>query len=212
MKLKRFFAVIFALIGIAVAAATVTVSLGNLDAEPNLLTPPLEARGRAVAMLDAVCAEDFAGASEYLLGKPGLGVDREPADPVGALIWKAFTNSLSYELEGACFATDDGLAQKVVLTCLDIDSVTAQLRERSRALLEERVTEAEDTAEIYDENNEYREEFVMAVLFDAAEQAIREDAREMTVELTLKLSYQDGQWWVIADNALLNAISGGILY
>ena len=33
-----------------------------------------------------------------------------------------------------------------------------------------------------------------------------------TVELTIQISYQDGSWWVIADNALLDAISGGILY
>ena len=34
----------------------------------------------------------------------------------------------------------------------------------------------------------------------------------MTVDLTVKLSYQDGKWWVVADEALYNAISGGILY
>lgn len=212
MKVKRIFAVLFALIGAAAAALAVTVSLRNLNKEPVLLTPPMEARGRAVAMLDAVCAADYTGASELLLGQPGLGVDREPADPVGTMIWDAFTDSMSYELVGACFATDDGLAQKVEFTCLDIDSVTEKLRERSQALLEARVAEAKDTSEIYDENNEYREDFVMDVLADAARDAIREDAREMTVELTLKLRYQDGQWWIVADNALLSAISGGILY
>jgi len=28
----------------------------------------------------------------------------------------------------------------------------------------------------------------------------------------VNLSYQDGKWWVVADEALLDAISGGILY
>lgn len=90
--------------------------------------------------------------------------------------------------------------------------MTVNLKERSQTLLEQRVAEAVDVSEIYDENNEYREDFVMAVLRSAVEDALKEDARKMTVELTVKLSYQDGSWWVVADEALLDAISGGILY
>ena len=52
----------------------------------------------------------------------------------------------------------------------------------------------------------------MNVLYDAAEQALREDSASMTVSLTLNLKYQDGRWWVIADSELLDAVSGGILY
>ena len=147
-----------------------------------------------------------------MLGKPSLGVDREAADRVGVLIWDAFGDSVSYELVGECYTTADGLAQDLTVTTLDIKSVTAQLRSRSQALLEQRVAEAEDTADIYDEKNEYREDFVMDVLYDAAVQALEEDAVEKTVELTIKLSYSDGSWWVIADENLLSAISGGILY
>lgn len=95
---------------------------------------------------------------------------------------------------------------------MDVTSVTVNLKERSQTLLEQRVAEAVDVSEIYDENNEYREDFVMAVLRSAVEDALKEDARKMTVELTVKLSYQDGSWWVVADEALLDAISGGILY
>ena len=51
-----------------------------------------------------------------------------------------------------------------------------------------------------------------AVLLDAAKDAIREDAAEKTLELTVYLNYQNGDWWVIADAALLDAISGGVLY
>ena len=78
--------------------------------------------------------------------------------------------------------------------------------------LEQRVLDAVDVSEIYDENNEYREDFVMSVLKDAVADALEEDAKKMTVELTVNLSYQNGKWWVVADEALLDAISGGILY
>ena len=90
--------------------------------------------------------------------------------------------------------------------------MTDVLRERSQAMLQQRVDEAEYMDEVFDEDHQYREDFVMDVLYDAACKALEEDAKTMTTELTLNLIYQDGQWWIIADRVLLDAISGGILY
>ena len=212
MKLKRVLSAVCAIIGLFAAAAGVYFSLSARNSTPVLLTPPTAATNRVTGMMDAICQGDYERARTYILGNPGLGVDREASDRVGVLIWNAFIDSLTYQLEGACYATDDGLAQNVTMSCLDVTSVTANLRERSQTLLEQRVQAAEDTSEIYDENNEYREDFVMNVLYDAAEQALREDSASMTVSLTLNLKYQDGRWWVIADSELLDAVSGGILY
>lgn len=210
--MKKVFAAVFAVIGICAAAAAVYIGANFTDREPQLLTPPTVARSKVVTLMDAVCEGDYDLASQAILGTPSLGVDREADGEVGALIWNAFQDSLSYELVGECYTTDDGLAQDVTITGLDIESVTVNLRQRSQTLLEQRVQEAEDTSEIYDENNDYREDFVMDVLYDAAVQALAEDAVEKTVSLTIKLSYSGGSWWVVADNGLLDAISGGILY
>ena len=212
MMIKRLFAALFAAVGIASAAAAIYIGLNCTDQNPQLLTQPTVARNRVVMMMNAVCDGDYEQASQNILGTPGLGVDREAADPVGGLIWDAYQKSLSFELVGDCYTTEDGLAQNVVLTGLDIESVTVNLKERSQSLLEQRVQNADDISEVYDENNEYLESFVMDVLYEAAQQALEEDAMERTVELTIKLRYQDGSWWVVADNALLDAISGGILY
>ena len=210
--MKKFLAVILCLVGLCAAAAAVYLSTQFMDANPILLTPPDEAKNRVVAMMDAVCQGDYAEASQSILGTPSLGVDREAGSDVGIIIWEAFQESMSYELVGECYTTEQGLAQNVTFTCLDITSVTEQLRDRSQVMLEQRVAEAENVSEIYDDNNEYREDFVMDVLYDAATDALKENTREMTVELTIRLSYQDGSWWVVADEALLDAISGGILY
>ncbi len=212
MKLRKVLAAFCAAIGIFLAGFTVATSLRSLNASPVLLTPPYDAQSRVVAMMDAICDGDYQGASQVILGTPSLGLDREAADQVGVLIWNAFADSLTYELDGTCYATDDGLAQNVTMQCIDLTTVTSTLRQRSQTLLQERVEAADDISEVYDENNDYREDFVMRVLYDAAVQALKEDAKEMTVHLTLNLSYQDGKWWVIADNELLDAISGGILY
>ena len=210
--MKKFLALILAVISLCTAAAAVHLSIAYKNSDPILLTPPDVPRGKVVAMMDAVCRGDYEQAGSVIYGTPDLGVNREAADQVGVLIWEAFEESLSYELVGECYPTEQGLAQNVTLTCLDVTSVTASLRERSQKLLEQRIAEAEDVSEIYDENNEYREDFVMEVLYDAAKDALREDARQKQVELTVNLSYQDADWWVIADEALLDAISGGVLY
>ena len=210
--MKKILAAVFAVVGICAAAAAVYIGVNCTDRKPELLTPPTVARSKVVALMDAVCEGDYELASQAILGNPSLGVDREASGNVGAMIWNAFQDSLSYELVGECYTTEDGLAQDVTVTSLDIESVTVNLRQRSQTLLEQRVQEAENTAEIYDENNEYREDFVMTVLYDAAVQALEEDAVVQTVSLTIKLVYSNGSWWVVADNALLDAISGGILY
>lgn len=210
--MKKFLAVILGLVGICTAAAAVWLSTQVLDTKPILLTPPDAARSEVVALMDAVCDGDYAAASQSIYGMPNLGVDREAGSEVGILIWDAFSSSMSYELKGDCYPTAQGLAQDVQITCLDISSVTVNLKERSRVLLEACVAEAEDVTEIYDENNEYREELVMDVLYEAVEDALVEDARSMHMEVTVNLVYQDGKWWAMADEALLDAISGGILY
>ena len=210
--LKVIASILLTVVGLSAAAAAVYLCTQFVDAKPMLLTPPDVARSKVVMLMNAVSEGDYEEASQAIYGTPSLGVDREAADEVGVLIWEAFQGSISYELLGECYTTEQGLAQDVSITCMDVTSVTVNLKERSQTMLEQRVTEAEDVSEIYDENNEYREDFVMEVLRDAVEDALEEDARNMTMELTVNLSYQDGKWWVVADEALLDAISGGILY
>ena len=43
---------------------------------------------------------------------------------------------------------------------------------------------------------------------DAVTQALAEDAQTVTRNVTLSLIYQDGAWWVVPDQALLQTISG----
>ena len=210
--IKYLFSFLLAAVGLSAAAAAVYLSVEFVDAKPILLTPPDAARSKVIMLMNAVSEGDYEEASQTIYGTPDLGVDREAADEVGVLIWNAFQGSVTFELLGDCYTTEQGLAQDVSITCLDVTSVTENLKTRSQELLELRVEEAADVSDIYDENNEYREDFVMEVLRSAVVDALEEDAKTMMVELTVNLSYQDGKWWVVADEALLDAISGGFLY
>ena len=51
-------------------------------------------------------------------------------------------------------------------------------------------------------------ELVDQALNDAVTQALSEDAQTVTRDVTLGLIYQDGAWWVVPDQALLQIISG----
>ena len=210
MKLSKIFAVVFGLIGVIVAAATIGVSFYSIQAEPVLVEIPEAAVEEVVTMMDAFCQGDYESAQASLYGTVNLGVDREPSDEVGALIWQAFESSLHYELVGECYATDSGVAQNVRITTMDISSVTAYIEANTKALLEERALAVQDYNEIFDENDEYKDEFVNSVLMETVEAAIAQATTRET-EVTLNLIHVDGQWWIISTNDLLSAVSGGIV-
>ena len=211
MKISKFFAAIFGAVGLFVAAMCIFLSVRFLNAGPIILDQPEAAAQQVDLLMDAVSHKDFAAASALIYGNPDFGVDREPEEEVGKLIWDAFLSSMTYRLDGELYATDSGVAQNIVITALDISSVTANLKARSTALLEKRVAEADDPHEVYDENNEYRESFVMQVLYDAAKDALKEDAVTVDRNVTVNMIWEDGLWMIIADSQLLSAISGGIL-
>jgi hypothetical protein len=211
MKISKLFAGLFGIMGLAVAGCAVMLALDCRSAKPLLLVPPEAAQERTVAVMDAACRGDYDVAASMILGNPQFGMEGNSEDPVEAMVWELFCKSFSYTLEGPCYATEDGLAQRLTVSYLKLDSVTEHLRSRTQGLMEQRIIEAEDVSEIYNDNNEFKESFVMAALLDAARQAVREDADYVTVEITVNMIYGDGQWWLLPDTQLLSALSGGIM-
>lgn len=215
MRMKKrkigFFSGIFGLTGMFLALVCVFAALLNINASPVLLRQPQSAMDQVTTMLDALCEGDFASVSGCLYGTPDLGLDREAEDPVGRLFWDALAQSFSYEMGEKFHATDSGISLNVTVRAMDLSSVTANLGDRARVMMEQRIAEAEDTDDIYDENNDFREEFVMDSLYRAAQEALEQDARQTSWELTLNLVYENGQWWIMPEQDLLRAISGGVL-
>lgn len=212
MKLSKMISGIFGVLAVIAAAVTVGVTVLALGAKPKLIAAPEEASARVLELMEAVSDGDYSRASHALLGNPSLGADRAPANEVGQLVWDAFVDSFTYTLNGDLYATDNGLAQNVTVSFLDLDSVTTGLQARAQELLDERVRTAETPWDVYTEKYEYREDVVMLVLHEAIEEAMEQRARTTSVDLTLNLVYQNEAWWVSPDSDLLNAISGNILY
>lgn len=211
MKISKFFSGLFGLVGICVAISALWLSVHAMDAAPAIIETPESALAQVESMMDSFCDGDYAGASTFLYGNPSLGVDREAEDEVGALIWAAFETSMSYELVGECYATNEGLAQNIRVTTLDISAVTANIEEHARVNIETRAAAAEDYDAVFDENDEYRPEFIQEVLRDTTLQALEAVDAQITTEVTLHLIWSDGQWWVVSNDALVKAVSGGIV-
>lgn len=211
MKLAKIFAYVSGVLGSVLMAGAVIFCLLSLDAPVKITEYPQEAMDRAEALLECVETGDFAGVSEILYGQPDLGVNREPGDEVGKMVWDAFLDSLSCEIKGKCYASDKGLVCDAVVTGMDITSVMDKLTERTHALLTQRIEQATEMEELYDEENNFRPELITQVLHQAVELTIREDGKLVSRDVTMELVYRDGQWWVVPDRALLQAISGGLM-
>lgn len=210
MKTNRTVCGIFFLLGGILAVLAVVLALGNRNAAPLLLKSSDGAAQAARDVLEAVCTGDYDRAGQGMQGTPVLGTGDAADSETGRLLWEAFVDSLEYKLVGDSYVTDTGICQKVRIRSLDLTSVTANLKERAQSLLRERVDAAEDMDEIYDENNSYREDFVMGVLREAAQAAIAEDGVRTEQELELNLVFDQGRWWVVPSQNLINVISGGI--
>lgn len=211
MSSSRKIAGFFAVIGVILAVLAVWTSFHFRQAIPKLIKQSDGVVACANGMLTAVCDGRYEDAGQWIYGNPSLTTGAEVDSEAGRMIWAKFVDSLSYELVGEPYTSELGVCQNVRITGLDYSSITDHLKERSQALLTERVEAAVDVTEIYDEENNYREDFVMQILRDATEQSLAEDARNKEVSLTLNLIYEGTQWWIIPDLDLMNAISGGVM-
>jgi len=210
MRKNRILANGFAILAVFLAALALGIVVRFRNMPAIVLSISGDAAVTADILMEAVCAGDYETAEEYLYGEPELGLGRPASDEVAAMIWDAFVESQSCSFPGECVAMDGGISRKVIFRSLELASVTENLQQRIQTLLADRVAQAVDISQIYDENHEYRETVVGEVVREAVASALREDARYTERELTLMLTYSEGKWWVVPDSALLNAISGGI--
>ena len=201
---------IFGALATALAVSALLICLTQRNAAPKLFGKAEGAEKCARGMMECISRGDYAGASAYLYGTPSLGIGDQRETPAAECVWDAFVSSMECRSRGSCYATDAGVAMDFTVSGLDIPSLTQELKQRSAAVLEARVEAAENMSQVYDSNQQYREDFIQSVLEEAAREAV---AAVSPVEnaVTVQLVYEGNQWWVVPDSALMTAISGGIL-
>ena len=208
MKTRRFLSGLLTALGVVLSIGTIWLVSFGISASPRMLMRPDAAYQRAKGMLDAVCAGDYETASGFLYGSPSLGRPPEDSSPAVDLLWEAFRGSLEYEFSGDCYVADTGVAVDVKIRSLDLSVAVEGLGNRAQTLLQERVAAAEDRAEIYDTQNNYRQELIDQVLLEAARQTLEENRQYQEHTLSLHLIPDQGQWWVMPEAGLLEVLSG----
>ena len=201
---------IFAVVGICILALAALFCLSFLNAAPIMINVPDAAMECSETLMEALRTGDYDTASACLAGKPDLGLDREPEDEGSKLIWNAFADSFQYEFTGECYATPTGVAQSVMITTLDLSKNSSKLPQRMNDLVAEKMANTTIMSEIYDEKGEFRQDLIQQLLLQAISEILEEDAATITRGVSLNLVYEKSQWWVHLDQALLQAISGGV--
>lgn len=210
MKIAKFFAGVFGAIGAVLLVGSIGLCLLFRSGSARVAELPVEAAQCSETLSGSIGEKNFAAVEDCFYGNPDLGMAGTPADPMAAAVWKEFENKLSFSYQGECYSKDAGIYRDATVTYLEIASVTENLQTRAHTMLTQKVEAATDMAQLYGENGEFREDLVAQVLYEALDQAMREDARVVTAAVTVELVHRDGQWWVVPDAALLTALSGGL--
>lgn len=208
MKIARFFAYVFACIGVLLLIGSMSFLLWNRKGQVMLAQLPQEAIACGDAFVRALNDGDLEAAAEKMYGQPDLGIRSAPENPESAQLWEAFLSSLEVELTGEWAVEQSALVRSAAVSCLDVTTVLGKLPERVQSLLDQKIAAAESLSDIYDEHNEFRQELVDEILEKALQQALSQDGQSVTREVTLKLVNRDGRWWVVPHQNLLQILTG----
>ena len=208
MKITKILSAFFAVMAVALIAATAAGYAYFHQTPPMIQTSQEDAEVRTELLMEALCKADYAAAGESLYGSPELQWDPEAASELGALLWEAYSGSMTYEFSGPCYATGDGRFRDVTVTVLDIPALCQKVGERFQALMEPYLVEVEYGSEAFDENGVLRQEFSEGKLRKAVEQVLLLRNSYASHQITLELVYQNGQWWVMPKQNLIDIVAG----
>lgn len=208
MKIARFFSYIFACIGTLLLVGSMGVFLWNRNAQVRIQQLPREAVAVSEAFAQELNEGDLEAAAQLMYGQPDLGVGTVPENPETALLWEAFRDSIAVELKEEWTVEQGNLVRTCSITTMDVSVVVGNLQERVQSALDQRIASAQNLAEIYDEQNNYREELTEQVIQEALQQVMTQDAESMTRDVTIKLVNRDGRWWVVPHQNLLQILTG----
>ena len=208
MKIARFFAVIFACIGMVLLVGSMAFLLLNRNAEVKIQELPQGAVSCADAFAQGLNDGELEAMAQMIYGQPDLGVAGMPEQTEAAAVWNAFVESIAFAYTDKLQVADQGLSRKATITVMDVSSVLEKLPELTQTLVNEKIAAAEELTDVYEESGSFREDLVDDILQQALQQSLSQHAGSITREVAVKFVNRDGAWWVVPDQALLHALSG----
>ena len=210
MKIAKFFAGIFGAIGTVLLVGSIGLCLFSLNTPVRTGEVPTGAVACAEVLEDALSRRDYDAMEARIYGQPELGLSGAPEEELARMVWDIVQLNLNVSWQGDVCMQDTTLYRDAVVTYMDVASITDNLPARAHALLTQRVEEATDMNQLYDEGGQFREDLLDQVMKAALTQAIMEDAKTTSASVRVEFIHRDGQWWAVPDTALLTALSGGV--
>lgn len=209
MRISKLVSAVFTVVGTVLLAGSIVVSFVAQGRPTTAVEPTREANDFAQSVLSTLNDGDFTGVAGYLYGKPSLGLDREPATAEGKQIWNAYRDSVAVTVDEGCYGEGTSIYQTAQVTALDIGEAMSRLDGETAVLLNQKVETAEDPAAVLDENGEVPQALKDELRGQALTQVLA-DAKTVTTRITFQLVEQDGQWWALPDQAMLDVLSGAV--
>lgn len=208
MKIARFFSVMFAVLGSLLLVGSMGFLLLSRNAQVRVLEVPQEAVACSEAFAQSLNSGDPAVAAQLIYGQPDLGLEWTGSDPETAMVWAAFTSKISFAYTGKCYATENGFARDASITTLNVSESIRKLPEYTQDMINQKIATATELEEVYDEEGRFQQELADQILQNALNQALTQDVQTVTRDVTVKLVNRDGKWWIVPDQALLQALTG----
>lgn len=181
-------------------------SMGMLIAKPSG-----DPRETVNGFLDALTGQDWESAYALMDTYSRLGLENTPESPEAAALGSALRESYAYTLSGDCVREDLTAWQEVQFTYLSLSAVEDAAEDRLPEVLAG-IVETQPKNQVYDEQNNYLPEVAREAYMTALTDALAEpEAYYATDTFTLTLEYTGSQWRVQPGQALLRALSGGVI-
>ena len=204
MKLSKIVSALFAFLGMVLLAGGIFLSFANRNAGAPGRAVPQEAKDCATAFLTALNGHDLESARTYLYGNPDLGLSQTSEDPQTAKVWEAFRSSFAVSDIAPFQVSQSEIRLDFTLTTLELKALV-NLPSLARIILDGK----EDQDSLYDENGTLKPQEKTAIMEEALEKTLAE-AESVNRTCTISLVEAEGRWWVLPNENLLSALSGGM--
>ena len=208
--MKRFKkpAILWALAGVVLSLLTLAVTVIGINSSPVVLVKSAVVTEAAGQTLDCVRSGDYDALGQMLHGAPNLGDAPEKNNNAESMLYYAFLDSLRYQVSQEFIATDSGISVDVRIQCMDISAVSESLQAIVPDLMNQIANEKGDEKLVYDEQNNYRDDFIAEVLRTATTQVLNESVPTMERDLTLEPIQSKNGWQVVPTESFLQLLSG----
>lgn len=190
--------------GLALMVCVVGYSFGTLYTKPD--GDPKETVERFYSSLES---GDYQTAYSCLSDYTGLGLENEPADENGKLVYQALRDSYSHNVMGGATVNKLSAFVPVRFRYLRVRDTETGIEEEVNKIIE-KVVEENPHNKVYDANDKYLPEVTEKAYSDALKTVMRKVSNFYTTEqFNIELEYKDGQWYIVTSPEMLNAIIGG---